>query len=159
MSEPAKWEQSRAIPVPIEEAFTGVLAMPVARVFRRRYLALPPIQEVRDQSGDWSHAGETRRLHTSDGGTMLETLTEVVPPRRFAYRLSQVTGPLKPLTQDVEGEFAFEPAGTGTMVTWRWTVHPRSGAAAVPLRALGRMWRGYARQALEELETELLHLS
>ena len=130
------------------------------KVFRRRYLVLPPIKEVRDQSGDWARAGETRRLHTSDGGTMLETLTAVEPPTRFAYRSPTITGPLKPLTQKIEGEFAFAPAGTGTMVTWRWRVHatfrvPRCWRCA----ALGRMWSGYARQALEELETELLRLA
>jgi Polyketide cyclase / dehydrase and lipid transport len=156
MSEPALWEQSRAIPVSIEHAFGGVLAMPVTRIFRRRYLLLPPIKEVGEQSGDWARAGETRRLHTGDGGTMLETLTEVLAPTRFAYRLSEITGPLKPLTQEIEGDFGFAPAGTGTKVTWRWKVHPCSAPAGVALRGLGRMWNGYARQALEELEAQLL---
>ena len=47
------------------------------------------------------------------------------------------------------------PAGTGTNVTWRWTIHPRLTAPVLPV--FGRMWKGYARQALEELSAQLVH--
>jgi hypothetical protein len=40
-------------------------------------------------------------------------------------------------------------------VTWQWTIHPSTGGALV-MPALGRMWQGYARQALEEVEKALL---
>ena len=55
----------------------------------------------------------------------------------------------------IEGLYAFEKAGTGTRVTWSWVLHPkgRIGAAGLPIFA--RMWRGYARQALEQLERSL----
>ena len=56
----------------------------------------------------------------------------------------------------IEGLYAFEKAGTGTRVTWSWVLHPkgRIGAAGLPIFA--RMWRGYARQALEQLERSLV---
>jgi hypothetical protein len=45
--------------------------------------------------------------------------------------------------------------GTGTLITWRWTLHPKGlGARVMPLITL--MWRGYARQALELLSEHLL---
>lgn len=56
----------------------------------------------------------------------------------------------------VDGEWLFAPVGTGTMVTWRWTVHPKSGAAGVAMPAFAALWRGFARQALEQLSAELL---
>jgi hypothetical protein len=40
-------------------------------------------------------------------------------------------------------------------VSWQWILDPtRAGVLAMP--ALGRMWQGYARQALEEVEKALL---
>ena len=32
------------------------------------------------------------------------------------------------LVGSIEGEWIFTPAGTGTMVTWQWILHPKSGA-------------------------------
>ena len=79
------------------------------------------------------------------------------PPRSFGYILSDIKGPLAPLVGRVEGEWIFEPVGTGTEVTWRWTIHPRSSLAAPALPVFGRLWRGYARQSLEELSNQLVH--
>ncbi|BBY24894.1 SRPBCC family protein [Mycobacterium stomatepiae] len=42
-------------------------------------------------------------------------------------------------------------AAGGTEVTWRWDIHPRSPLSALMLPVFGRMWKGYARQALREL--------
>ena len=77
------------------------------------------------------------------------------PPRSFGYTLSDIKGPLAPLVGRLEGEWIFEPVGTGTRVTWRWTIHPRSALAAPVLPVFGRLWRGYARQSLEELSNQL----
>ena len=147
---------SRTYPVDVERAFDLVLPMPLTDLFSRRYAAMPPIREVRDQQGEWGTLGQTRTIRLADGGTLRETLTSVERPRSFGYRITDVTGPMKPLVTQVEGRWLFEPAGLGTRVTWGWTVHPRGaiGRAVMPLFA--RMWRGYARQALEELERVLL---
>ena len=40
--------QSRAVPVPVEEAFDRMLPHPLPEIFRRRRLAIPPIRAVRD---------------------------------------------------------------------------------------------------------------
>jgi len=86
---------------------------------------------------------------------MREQLTDIDAPHSFSYRLSDITGPLRPLVESVDGRWSFVPEGTGTLITWRWTLHPRGvGARVVPL--LARMWRSYARQALEELSDVLL---
>ena len=46
----------------------------------------------------------------------------------------------------------FEPVGTGTRVEWRWTLHPVSRFAAAVLPIVGRLWQGYARRALDQLD-------
>ena len=155
MVAPTTVEQSRAIPVEVPRAFEVTLPAPLTTLFCRRYLVLPPIRAVRDQDGVWGRAGQSRVVVTTDGGTMREQLTEVVAPSSFSYRLSDITGPMRPLVEGIEGRWSFAPAGTGTLVTWRWTIHPRPfGALVMPVVAA--LWRGYARQALEQLSALLL---
>ena len=70
---------------------------PLELIFHRRYAALPPVREVRDQQGTWGTVGQTRTIVLADGGTMHEELTSGVSGREFGYRISQVTGPMKAL--------------------------------------------------------------
>lgn len=129
--------------------------MPLPQLFRRWYGPIPPIKEVRGQAGDWASVGQTRTVLLTGGGSMREELTEVDSPRAFAYRLTDVTGPMAPLVAYVEGRWQFAPAGSGTTVTWSWVIHPRSRLAAPVLPVLGWLWKGYARQALARLSALL----
>ena len=147
---------SRTIPVDVERAFDVVLTEPLTRLFCRRYGPIAPIREVRDQTGPWGEVGQTRTIALADGGTMRERLTEVVRPERFDYVLTDFTGAFRPLVSHVDGRWAFAPEGTGVRVTWSWTLHPTSTYAARVLPLVGRMWRGYARQALEQTSDVLL---
>ena len=150
-----KLSQSRAVPVPVEEAFDRVLTHPLPEIFRRRRLAIPPIKVVRDQDGVWGAIGDTRTIVLADGGTMLETLTSKNRPQSFGYTISGVRGLMKPLVESADGLWTFDAAGTGTRITWSWEITPTS-AGRVAMPAFGAMWRGYARQALEEIEVILL---
>ena len=133
-----------------------MLTTPLERIFTRRFAAIPPVRGVRDQDGEWGRVGQTRTVLLADGGTMREELTRVEAGREFGYRIDGVTGPMKALVSSVEGRWAFAPAGTGVRITWAWTVHPAHAFVAPALPVFGWMWRGYARQALERLETLLL---
>ena len=146
---------SRTYPASVEHAYDTVLPLPLPYLFAHRYAAIPPVTQVRDQ-GTWDSVGQSRTVVLGDGGTFLETLTEVDRPGAFGYRLTDLTGPLKPLVTAIDGRWTFEPVGTGVRVTWSWSVHPRGrlGRAAMPVFA--RMWRPYARLALERLEDALV---
>jgi hypothetical protein len=148
-------EQSRAIPIELERAFDLTLPMPLTAIFSRRYGLLPPVKEVRGQDGVWGQVGQSRTVVTTDGGAMRELLTEVDVPHSFSYRLSEISGPMRPLVDVIDGRWEFATQGTGTLITWRWTLHPKSLGTGV-LRPVTRMWRGYARQALELLSEQLL---
>lgn len=155
MSKPTLMEQSRAIPVSPEEAFAKTLPMPLPLIFRRWYGPIGPVKSV-NPTTLWGTVGQTRTVSQVGGGSLREELTLVDPPRAFAYTLSDVTGPLAPLVSKIEGEWLFAPVGTGTEVTWRWLVYPKSDLGARGLPVFARAWRGYARQALEELSRQLL---
>ncbi|MDT5173720.1 MAG: hypothetical protein QOG37_971 [Mycobacterium sp.] len=149
-------EQSRAIPVSVEDAFARTLPIPLPVICAQWYGVIPPIKEVRDQTGDWDAAGQTRTVLMVGGGRLHENLTSVDPPRSFAYTLSGITGPLATLVSSVDGKWSFAPAGTGTKVSWQWTLHPKSSAVAPLLPVFGKMWKGYARVVLEKLSAQLV---
>jgi hypothetical protein len=152
MAQPLTVERSHVLPVDVQEAYDGTLPLPLPMLFRRWYGPIPPISEVRNQTGDWDAPGQTRTVMLTGGGSMREELTRADPPHAFGYILSDIKGPLSPLVSKVDGEWLFAPSGSGTTVTWRWTIHPRSRLAAPALPVFGRLWRGYARRALSELE-------
>lgn len=153
---PIHLTESRAIPVARDDAFTRTLATPLPELFSRRYLAMPPIREVREAPATYDSPGQSRRIMTSDGGQLVETLTHVDAPGSFGYRISDIKGPMKGMVESVAGEWSFAEAGTGTRITWSWAVSPRGTVGKLAMPAFGRMWHGYARQALAELERVLL---
>ena len=92
-------QASRFVPVDPEHAFDVLLVAPLPAIFDRRYAAMPPVREVRGQDGVWGTVGQTRTVATTDGGTLLETLTVVDRPHRFGYVLTDVHGPMRPLVR------------------------------------------------------------
>ena len=153
---PVVMEHSRAIPVDVATAFDRTLPIALPTLFRRWYGPIAPIKAIRDQTGEWNSIGQTRTVVQVGGGSMREELTLLDPPNRFGYTLSGITGPLAPLVDHIEGQWRFAPAGTGTRVTWHWVVHPKTRVATALMPAFSALWRGYARQALEQLSEELL---
>jgi hypothetical protein len=150
---PVSVQQSHPVALPQAQAYQLALTAPLEQVFRRRHLVLPPIREVRDQTGPWGTSlGQTRTIVTSDGGTMVEELTVLEPDEQFGYVLSHITGPMKPLVSTIEGRWSMSPTGDRTTITWAWTIHPRAGFTAPVVRLIGSMWHTYAAQGLRELE-------
>jgi hypothetical protein len=156
MSTSHEVQESRAVPVPVEQAYGFVLPEPLPTIFDRWYGPIPPVKEVTGQDGDWGTVGQSRTIHTADGGSILEQLTTVEPHQRFGYTLTEITGPMKFLLASVDGQWSFEPVGTGVRITWSWTLHPASQVADVAMPFFGWIWKGYARQALARIEELLL---
>lgn len=148
-------EESLVIPVPTEQAFHNTLPAPLPEIFKRWHGPFPPVKEVREQTGGWDAAGQTRTVLLAGGGSTREELTSVDPPRSFGYRLTNVTGPMALLVDHVEGEWIFASAAGGTEVTWRWNIHSKSSLTSWLLPVFGSMWKGYARKALRDLATTL----
>jgi hypothetical protein len=142
-------------PVAVADAFHRTLPIPLPTLFHRWYGPFPPIKEVREQTGGWDAAGQTRIVHLAGGARMREELTSVDPPRSFGYRLSGITGPMALLVDHILGEWVFAPAPGGTEITWRWDIRPRSALTARALPVLGGLWKGYARRALRHLSALL----
>lgn len=146
---------SRTYPVPFEQAYPLTITWPLDELFHRRFGPIPPITGT-DQEGEWGTVDQVRTIHLSDGGSMQERLVRADGPDEFGYEITGITGPMAPLAERIEGSWAFEPVGSGCRITWSWTIHPKSSASAVALPVFGRIWKGYARRALDHLEDLLL---
>jgi hypothetical protein len=157
MARPVIVAESRSIPVDVEDAFRGTLMMDAPTVFRSWYGPFPPIRQVLSKDNTWGTVGQTRTLMMAGGGSTIEELTKGDAPHHFAYHVGNIKGPLSFVASGIDGEFEFMSNGADTTTTWRWTVYPRSALAAPALSVLGRIWHGWARQALEELSKQLVH--
>lgn len=149
---------SRTYPVPPDDAYRQVLALPLTALFDRRYLAIAPITEVTDQTdGQWgSRVGQARTIVQGDGTSLRETLTRLDPPHAFGYTITPTGGPMRLLVGSAQGLWSFAPAGTGTRVTWQWEVEPANPVAALTMGPFGHLWRGFARQGFERIESHLV---
>lgn len=156
MSSPRHLEQSRTVPFPVETAFDAALTAPLPQVVSQWFGPLPPVREIREQTGEWGTVGQERVIVTADRGTMRERLTAVDRPDRFTYVLSDIAGPMKPLARSIDGQWAFKPVGTGTRITWSWVVHPASAVGGLALPVIARLWRPYAARVLAKVEQLLI---
>jgi hypothetical protein len=147
-------EQTRTVPVSVEDAFRGTL-MHLAPACHRRYGLIPPVSRVTDNVGDWGTVGSTRTLVLSGIGSLREEVVRVDAPNSLGVSMSHITGLLSALVAQIQSDLLFIPVGTGTRITWRYALHARPALATPALTVIGWSWRGYARQALEEL-SELL---
>jgi Polyketide cyclase / dehydrase and lipid transport len=152
MADPVQLSSSHTVQLPVQDAFDRVLVAPLEQVFARRFGPIPAIRRT-SQQGDWGTVGQQRTIDFTDPGSVRERLTVVERPHRFGYTLSDVVGPMKLLIAGVEGLWAFEPDGTGTRITWSWTVHPANSVGRLAMPLFGRVWQGYARRSLAQLET------
>jgi hypothetical protein len=141
-----------------EQALRGIIEMDVPKVIRRRYGPIPPIRRVSGRDGaNWSGTvGQTRILELGGGGSIRETVVSVDEPHSWSYAITDLRGPLALLLEKIDGQFLFASTGTGTRVTGRYNMLPRSQLAAPTFPAFAWFWRGYARQMLEELSSWLV---
>jgi len=150
-----RMEQSRAYPVAIDEAFDRLLPLPLTELFTTWSGPIPPVRAT-EQEGVWGSPGQQRLVLFTGPGSVRETLIRVDRPRMFSYELREPTGPLALLVARVEGQWRFEPAGTGVRITWAWDVQPRGRVARAGLSVFAWFWRRYAQAALTRLEGLLL---
>lgn len=145
MAAPYEVSSSTHFPVPPEVGYDAILAAPLETIFVDRAGPIPPVKECRGQEGPWSSVGQSRTIVLADGGTVLETLIQADRANRdYRYRLTEVTGALKPLVASVDGRFQFVAEGDGHRATWSWTLHPTNAVTRLLLPVFAIFWRQQA---------------
>jgi hypothetical protein len=132
-----------------EAAFDVIAPIDLAAVLDR-FLLVPGVRGVRDQTGSWDTVGRTRIVLLTDGSEVPERLTMVDRPRAFAYRIGPFPRPLGLLVAHAEGDWAFtaDPLG-GTAIRWTYRFSAQPGRRAIVATMLAPLWRAYARRALD----------
>lgn len=123
--------------------------------FYPRFGPLPATVAVRDQSGPWNTVGQTRTLVLSDGGHVIETITDVTPHAFFAYELTDFQKLFKRLVDRARAEWTYTvaPAG-GTLVHWTYTFYPRKRSGWLVGLIVRLWWEPYMRSVLPHIVHE-----
>lgn len=145
-------EASRVIPLAPQAAYDLVRPCPLPDIFADRFLAIPAIEQTRDEPATWDTVGQTRTIVLADGATLHEELTSVVDGESVGYTITDITGLMKTLVTRAEGRWVFIPDGTSTRVTWSWDVQPNGVVGTMAMPVFGFMWRGMAKKALARID-------
>jgi hypothetical protein len=135
---------------------TWAIATPLTPVgFYPKFGPLPAVLEVRDQTGAWDAAGQSRQLMLSDGGSVVETTVEVDAPRRFVYELSRFQKLFGRLVSGARAEWEFTVVPGGTNIRWTYTFHPYP-SGRLPVALIVRLaWGPYMRRVLPGIIAEV----
>jgi len=144
MTAPYLLSSSTVVPVAPDAAFDAILAAPLEDLFAERAGLIPPIRECQGQDGAWGTVGQTRTIVLADGSTNVETLVAADRPGDYRYRISEISGPLKALIAGIDGRFSFVAEGSGSRVTWSWSLVPTNAVTRLFIPVLGVFWRRYA---------------
>ncbi|MGV8912377.1 MAG: SRPBCC family protein [Rhodoglobus sp.] len=123
--------------------------------FYPRFGPLPAVIEVRNQSGHWSSVGRTRTLMLSDGGHVIETITDADSPALFAYELSDFQKLFGTLVSGARAEWTFESSESGSIIRWRYTFFARPARGWVVWLVVRLWWGRYMRHVLPSIAREI----
>lgn len=91
------------------------------------YKNLPRIVRTTPVKGDFTHVGDSRRVHFNTGQTVLETIIDRQKPASFAYELTELEIDLKRVASRARGHFRHEPLPDGrTRVVWTYGFDPKN---------------------------------
>jgi hypothetical protein len=137
---------------------TAYVGAPVARVFPRltqhdptkfypRSGVLPAVVEVREQTGGWDAAGQTRIIVLSDGGTVFETLRSATAPL-FSYDLTHFTGLFGILVAGAHSDWTVVREGGKSAISWTYSFTSRPGRGFIVAALVRLAWGPYMRRVL-----------
>jgi len=127
--------------------------------FYPKFGPLPAVVGVADQTGSWDTVGHTRRLLLSDGGHVIETITDAASPTFFAYELSDFQKLFGKLVKGARAEWRFERVAGGTRISWKYTFFPLPGAGFVVGAIVKLLWGPYMKKVLPGIVAEVERLA
>jgi len=126
--------------------------------FYPRFGPLPAVVAVRDQPHAWDTAGYTRTLGLSDGGHVVETITQSDPGVFFGYDLSDFQKLFGRLVSGARAEWTFTPegsSGAATRIRWTYAFHPLPGRGWIVRAVVAALWAPYMRRVLPAIVAEV----
>ena len=123
--------------------------------FYAKFGPLPGVVDVWGQVGEWNAVGKTRTLKLSDGGSVIETLTDVAHAEFFAYDLSEFQGLFGHIVAGARAEWDFWQEGDSTGIRWTYTYTARPGFGLVVSAIVRLFWSRYMQRTLPVIVREV----
>ena len=120
---------------------------------------LPAVVGVENRTGSWDAAGHTRILMLSDGGHVVETITDARSPDLFAYELADFQKLFGRLVSGARAEWRFEPEAGGTSIRWTYTFFALPGRTGIVRAIVKLFWAPYMRRVLPPIAREVERLA
>jgi hypothetical protein len=133
--------------VPLATAYERANSVDPAKQYPK-FGPLPAVREVVDQTGSWDTVGRTRTLRLSDGGSVIEHITEADHPTFFAYELTDFQKLFGRLVEGARAEWRFTEVAGGTRIHWSYVFHPKPGAGWIVGPIVRLFWAPYMRRVL-----------
>ena len=133
--------------VPLATAYERAIAVDPARQYFT-YGPLPAVLEVVDQTGTWDTVGRTRMLRLSDGGSVIERITDADHPTYFAYELTHFQKLFGRLVDHARAEWRFTEVDGSTRIHWSYVFHPKPRAGWAVGAIVRLFWAPYMRRVL-----------
>ena len=127
--------------------------------FYPKFGVLPAVVEVRDQTGSWDTIGRTRKLVLSDGGHVIETITDTDSPTYFAYELSDFQKLFGMLVRGARAEWRFERVEAGTRINWTYTFFGKPGRGWIVALIIKLAWGPYMKRVLPPIVAEVTRVA
>ena len=90
----------------------------------------------------------TRTLALSDGGSVVETITESDPGVFFGYNLSAFQKLFGRLVSGARAEWTFTSEGATTRIRWTYAFHPLAGRGLIVRAIVALFWAPYMKRVL-----------
>ena len=132
---------------PITTTYQRVSAVDPTRAYPK-FGPLPAVTAVVDQTGSWDTVGRTRMLRLSDGGHVIERITDADHPAFFAYELTDFQKLFGKLVRDARAEWRFTEEPGGTRIHWSYVFHPKPRAGWIVGAIVRLFWAPYMRRVL-----------
>jgi len=120
---------------------------------------LPAVVACQNQTGSWDTLGRTRTLTLSDGGRVVETITDATSPDVFAYELTDFQKLFGRLVSGARAEWRFEREAGGTSIRWTYTFFALPGRTGIVRAIVKLFWAPYMRQVLPTIAREVERLA
>jgi hypothetical protein len=141
-------------PAPADFSWDVALQTPPP-AFYKRFGPLPAVVGVQNQPETWDKAGYTRTLLLSDGGSVVETVTDSERGAFFGYDLSEFQKLFGHLVEGARAEWTFTPDGAGTRIRWSYEFHAKPGRAWIVRAIVSLFWARYMRRVLPSIISDI----
>lgn len=132
----------------VEHVFATLATLDPSAGYYPAFGPLPGVQRVSEQTAVFTEPNASRRLHLSDGGSVVETVVVAEEPTRHSYELRGFERIFGRLVDHARADWRFDTVPGGTRIRWRYAFTALPGRA-VPVWLIVRLlWAPYMRRVM-----------